>query len=90
MGLSASQGSVVVALLNLGQGLGRPIVGIVSDSVGRINIAGFCTLLCGVFCFVIWIPAKTYGVVIFFALIVGTVGMSVPSPLASRVVCLGL
>ena len=75
IGLSASQGSVVGALLNLGQGLGRPVVGIFSDSIGRINIAGLCTLVGGLFCFAIWIPAKTYGVLIFFAIIVGTVGV---------------
>ena len=73
IGLSAQQGSVVGALLNLGQGLGRPLVGICSDSAGRINLAGVCTFICGLFCFVIWIFAKSYGVIIFFAIIVGTV-----------------
>lgn len=73
VGLSSQQGSVVGALLNLGQGLGRPFVGIFSDSAGRINLAGLCTFICGLFCFVIWIFAKTYGVIIFFAIIVGTV-----------------
>ena len=32
IGLTSSQGSVVGAVLNLGQGLGRPVVGIFSDS----------------------------------------------------------
>ena len=73
IGLTASQGSIIGALLNLGQGLGRPFVGMFSDSVGRINIAGFFTFLCGLFCFVIWIFAKSFGVLIFFALIVGSV-----------------
>lgn len=68
-----SQGSVVAALLNLGQGLGRPVVGIFSDTVGRINIAFLSTLLCGVLCFAIWLPAKIYGVLIFFAILDGTV-----------------
>ena len=73
IGLTAQQGSVVGALLNLGQGIGRPLVGIFSDTAGRINIAGFLTFLCGFFCFVIWIFAKSFGVLIFFAIIVGTV-----------------
>ena len=73
VGLSARQGSVIGALLNLGQGIGRPLVGVFSDSAGRINIAGALTFFCGLFCFVIWIFAKTYGVLIFFALIAGTV-----------------
>lgn len=36
-------------------------------------MAGTCTFLAGLFCFIIWIFAKSYGVLIFFALIVGTV-----------------
>ena len=74
IGLTPRQGSLIGALLNLGQGLGRPMVGIFSDAVGRINIAGFTTLLAGLFCFLIWIPAKNYSVLILFALLVGSVG----------------
>ncbi|KAL8736270.1 MAG: hypothetical protein Q9166_000425 [cf. Caloplaca sp. 2 TL-2023] len=73
IGLSSKQGSVVGALLNLGQGLGRPVVGIISDNVGRINIAGSLTCVAGVFCLVIWIFAKSFGVLVFFALLVGTI-----------------
>ena len=73
IGLTAKQGSITGALLNLGQGLGRPVVGIFSDSAGRINIAGFLTFACGVFCFIVWIFAKSFGVLIFFSIIVGTV-----------------
>ena len=73
IGLSAQQGSIVGAVLNLGQGLGRPLVGIFSDKAGRINLAGLCTFICGLFCFFIWIFAKSFGVLVFFAIIVGTV-----------------
>ncbi|KAI9756249.1 MAG: hypothetical protein M4579_003916 [Chaenotheca gracillima] len=73
VGLTSHQGSVIAAMINLGQGLGRPLIGYFSDSVGRINIASLLTFVCGLFCFVIWIFAKTYGVLIFFALVVGPV-----------------
>ncbi|KAI9644659.1 hypothetical protein NHQ30_006683 [Ciborinia camelliae] len=73
IGLSAKQGSVIGALMNLGQGIGRPSVGAFSDVTGRINMAGTCTFLAGFFCLLIWIFAKSYNVLIFFALIVGTV-----------------
>ena len=73
VGLTAKQGSIIGALLNLGQGIGRPIVGFFSDSAGRINIAGFLTILCGLFCLIIWTFAKNYGVLIFFSILVGTV-----------------
>lgn len=73
IGLSPHQGSIIGAVLNLGQGLGRPLVGIFSDRAGRINLAGICTFICGLFCFVIWIFAKSFGILVFFAIIVGTV-----------------
>lgn len=73
VGLSSHQGSIVSALLNLGQGLGRPFVGMFSDRFGRINIATFLSFLCGLFCLVIWIFARSMGVICFFAVLVGTV-----------------
>ena len=73
IGLTQQQGSVIGAVLNLGQGLGRPPVGYFSDTVGRINMAGLMTFLAGLFALVVWIPAKSYGVLIFYALIGGSV-----------------
>ena len=37
IGLSAHQGSVVSAVLNVGLGFGRPIIGFISDRFGRID-----------------------------------------------------
>ncbi|KAL4977522.1 major facilitator superfamily domain-containing protein [Aspergillus desertorum] len=73
VGLSAHQASIVSALLNLGQGLGRPFVGMFSDKLGRVNIATFLTFLCGLFCLLIWTFARSMGLVSFFAVLVGTV-----------------
>ena len=73
IGLSDKQGSIVGALLNLGQGLGRPVVGIISDRYGRITMATIFSVLCGIFCFAIWIPSLNMGVLCFFAIAVGTV-----------------
>ncbi|KAJ5183638.1 hypothetical protein N7492_001254 [Penicillium capsulatum] len=73
VGLTPHQGSIASALLNLGQGLGRPCVGMFSDRLGRINIATLLSFLCGLFCLVIWTFADSMGVVCFFAVLVGTV-----------------
>lgn len=73
IGLNASQTSVVSAMLNLGQGLGRPPTGYFSDRIGRINMAGLTTFSCALLTFVVWIFAKSYGVLIFYAVIGGTV-----------------
>ncbi|CAI4213211.1 unnamed protein product [Parascedosporium putredinis] len=43
IGLNASQASLASAIFNLGQGLGRPFVGLFSDRTGRINMAGLIT-----------------------------------------------
>ncbi|KAF2209276.1 hypothetical protein CERZMDRAFT_100481 [Cercospora zeae-maydis SCOH1-5] len=93
IGLDAQQASVVSALLNLGQGLGRPPIGYFSDSIGRMNMAGMMTLLCAVFSFAIWIPAKGYGVLIFFSLVGGMVAGTywcTIAPVAAEVVGLRL
>lgn len=73
IGLNASQAAVVSALFNLGQFLGRPPIGFMADSIGRINMAMITTFACGLFALVIWIFAKSYGVLIFYVLIGGTV-----------------
>lgn len=73
IGLSASQAAIVSALFNLGQAFGRPPIGYFSDSIGRINMAGMMTLLSGVFALLIWVFAKSYGVLVFYALIGGSV-----------------
>lgn len=73
IGLSASQASIISALFNLGQAFGRPPIGYFSDAIGRINMAGLMTFLAGLFALVIWVFSKSYGVLIFYSLIGGTV-----------------
>lgn len=72
VGLDDSQAAVISALFNLGQALGRPPIGYFSDTIGWINMAMGTTFSCGVFALVIWIFAKSYGVLIFYALLGGT------------------
>ncbi|KAL2431496.1 putative transporter MCH2 [Exophiala dermatitidis] len=73
IGLHSSQASLVSGLLNLGQAIGRPLTGYFSDSIGRIKMAGVATFLAGVICLAVWITAKSYGLLIFFALTEGIV-----------------
>ena len=73
IGLNAQQGSIVGALLNLGLMIGRPIVGHSSDTLGRINMAMLTTGVCGLMCLLIWIFAKNFAVLCFFAILAGTV-----------------
>ncbi|KAK5164846.1 uncharacterized protein LTR77_009510 [Saxophila tyrrhenica] len=73
VGLTDSQAATISALFNFGQALGRPIIGYWSDSVGRINMSMGTTFAGGIFALVIWVFAKSYGVLIFYAIIGGTV-----------------
>ena len=70
-GLTQSQASLLTAILNLGTGIGRPLVGLASDRFGRIEVAACATLLNAILIFAVWIPGISYGVLIFFAIVVG-------------------
>jgi MFS family permease len=73
LGMSPTQGSIVGAMLSLGIAIGRPVIGHYSDHWGRVNMAGCMTALCGILCLAIWVPAKTFGVLILFAIPAGAV-----------------
>jgi len=71
--LSRVQATQITAFLNLGTACGRPFIGVASDRLGRIEIAGVLTLVCGLGCLVIWLPSASPGVIVFFALISGAI-----------------
>ncbi|OJJ65488.1 hypothetical protein ASPBRDRAFT_60428 [Aspergillus brasiliensis CBS 101740] len=71
VGLSLSQGSIVTAVMNVGQMVGRPAVGFMSDAVGRINMATFATLVSGLLCLFLWTFARTYAALICFSFFAG-------------------
>jgi MFS family permease len=92
IGLSTSHASLISALFNLGQGIGRPLIGYFSDSVGRINIAGITTFLAGVICLAVWVNAQNFGVLVFFALAEGLVAgnfWATIAPLVAEVLGIG-
>ncbi|KAL1306822.1 hypothetical protein AAFC00_005479 [Neodothiora populina] len=89
MGLSGTQAAIVAALMNLGQAIGRPLVGYFSDVTGRINMASTASFVGGLFALVIWTNADSYGVLIFFAVVEGLVAgtfYATISPLCAEVV----
>jgi MFS family permease len=73
IGLSRSQATDVIGLLNIGTAVGRPIIGIASDRWSRIDTAGALTLLCGLSCFAFWLPATSYELTVFFAILCGAI-----------------
>lgn len=89
IGLESSQAALISAFFNLGQSIGRPIMGYFSDRTGRMNMAAFTSFLAGIFALAIWINAKVYGVLIFYSIICGMVGgtfWTVVGPVAAEIV----
>ncbi|EUC41559.1 hypothetical protein COCMIDRAFT_8756 [Bipolaris oryzae ATCC 44560] len=73
IGLSRSQATDMIGLLNMGTAIGRPIIGILSDRWSRIDTAGALTLLCGLACFAFWLPSTSYGLTVFFVILCGAI-----------------
>lgn len=73
LGLTQTQASNLAALLSAGMAIGRPVLGFIGDTYGRINSGIFFTFVSGMLCLCMWLPAGSYGVMIAFALIEGTV-----------------
>lgn len=73
VGLSRNQATDIVGFLNIGTAVGRPIIGLVSDRVSRVKTAGTLTFACGVICFALWIPATSFGLMIFFSVVCGAI-----------------
>lgn len=89
LGLSQTQGAALQSILSAAQMLGRPAWGISLDYGGRINMTIICYLISGLSCLVIWLPAKSFGILVFFALVQGFTGgtiWSAATPITARVV----
>lgn len=89
LGLSQQQGAALESILAAGQMLGRPAWGLSLDRGGRINMTILCYLISGISCLAIWLPAKSFGVLVVFAFIQGWSGgtiWSAATPLTVRVV----
>lgn len=73
IGLTRTEATNIVGLLNIGTAVGRPVIGILSDRWSRIDTAAALTLLCGLSCFAFWLPATSSGLAMFFALVCGAI-----------------
>lgn len=72
MGLSASQGSTLTALINAAQTIGRPMIGLASDRVfGRVNFTLMIDLVLVILVLAFWICAKTFVTLLICGLMIG-------------------
>ncbi|KAK0385861.1 hypothetical protein NLU13_7038 [Sarocladium strictum] len=86
-GVSLSDSSLLLSLLNAGSVVGRFLPGFLSDKLGRFNIIIVTIALCAVTVLAIWLPARgSYAVLIVFCVLFGVAS---GSNLGLIPVCLG-
>lgn len=89
IGPTHEQGSLASALLSLGQALGRPVAGLVSDKLGRISVTFVASMASGILPLVVWIFADSLGLTYFFAVAVGLfsgIFLAAAAPLAAGMI----
>lgn len=70
-GMTAHQGSILTAVLNGAQCIGRPMMGLAGDKFGRANVTIVLTFLLTIFLFAFWIPAHTFVQLLMFSICIG-------------------
>lgn len=78
LGLSQHQASVLTALVNAAQAIGRPTIGYIADSfVGRINYSLILNVAVVILIFGFWMVAKSFTALIICGLLLGfTIGFA--------------
>lgn len=71
LGFSKGQATIVNVCFNVGQSFGRPMMGVLSDVVGRVNFTIFATLYSVVMVLAVWINIHQYYQLIIFAIFLG-------------------
>ncbi|KAJ2960739.1 hypothetical protein NQZ79_g3966 [Umbelopsis isabellina] len=74
LGLDPWIGTNLSAIMSGINAVARIFTGFLGDKVGRFNSLFICTMLCGLTCLVIWIPAKSEAGVWIFAVLYGFFG----------------
>lgn len=71
IGLSYRQGSNVTNVQSVAQAIGRPLTGMCSDKIGRVNTTIIFTLIITILIFFFWIFITTYSQLLAFAFLAG-------------------
>jgi MFS family permease len=68
---SASRAFDIIAVLNAGSVLGRPISGLFADALGRYNLIVPCATISGILCLTVWILSDDFASITAFAAFYG-------------------
>lgn len=89
LGLTQKQASTLQSILAAGQMIGRPVCGLLLDLIGRHPCTILIQTLAGITCFAFWLPARSFALLIVFAITQGLLGGTVWSsaaPISAEVV----
>ncbi|KAI7860240.1 major facilitator superfamily domain-containing protein [Circinella umbellata] len=89
IGLSPQDGSNMLAIMCAVNAVARIALGFVADKIGRLNMFIITSILSGIFSFVIWPFATSYGILVLFCVLWGaTSGMyyALAAPITASVV----
>ncbi|QLQ79660.1 hypothetical protein HG537_0C03080 [Torulaspora globosa] len=70
-GMTAHEGSILTAVLNAAQAIGRPLMGLAGDKFGRANVTIVLTFFLTILLFAFWIPAHTFVQLLMFSILIG-------------------
>ncbi|KAI9483332.1 MAG: major facilitator superfamily domain-containing protein [Benjaminiella poitrasii] len=76
LGLSSSEGALVLSVGCGMNALGRIISGIIADYIGHVNVAIINSVISGLSCFILWTYATTFPTLMSFAIVFGFFGGS--------------
>ncbi|KAH3680359.1 hypothetical protein WICPIJ_008318 [Wickerhamomyces pijperi] len=71
LGFSKNQATIVNVCFNVGQAFGRPLMGLISDIVGRVNFTIFATAYGVVMVLAVWINIDQYYQLVIFSVFLG-------------------
>jgi MFS family permease len=71
IGLSYKQGSNVTTVQSVAQTVGRPLLGFMSDKIGRVNATVLATTIIVILVFFFWIFVTTYSQLLAFGFLIG-------------------
>lgn len=71
LGYTAYQGSIAAAMVQVGSFFGRPIVGLIAQKIGPVTSSLIAYILCTIFTFSMWIPARNLPTIYAYCLLMG-------------------
>ncbi|KAI9490258.1 major facilitator superfamily domain-containing protein [Zychaea mexicana] len=74
LGLSETQGSLLLSVASGASFVGRIITGVIADRIGCVNVNIVCTTIAGIATFTVWTFAYSFESLVGYAILIGSFG----------------